>query len=71
MAKIFSTKMAILNSFVKYTQKKCADKKLQKYHQVYRCESEHRNGQTYEKYVGNTKGGRHENVKVLRKEIQK
>ena len=63
--------MSRLNSFVKYKQKKCADKKLQKYNVVYRCESENRNDQTYKKYVGNTKGGRHENVKVLRKEIQK
>ena len=29
----------------------------------------HKNGQTYEKYVGDTKRGRHEKVKVLRKEI--
>ena len=29
----------------------------------------HRNGQTYERYVGDTTRGRHENVKVLRKEI--
>ena len=63
--------MSRFNSFVKYKQKKCADKKIQKYNVVYRCESENRNGQTYEKYVGSTKGGRHENVKVLRKEIQK
>ena len=33
--------------------------------------NKHRNDQTYEKYVGNTKRGRHENVKVLRKEILK
>ena len=52
--------MSRFNSFVKYKQKKCADKKIQKYNVVYRCESENRNGQTYEKYVGNTKGGRHE-----------
>ena len=31
--------------------------------------NEHENGQTYEKYVGNTKKGRHENVKVLGKKI--
>ena len=54
--------MSRLNSFVKYKQKKCADKKIQKYNIVYRCKSESRNGQTYEKYVGNTKEGRHENV---------
>ena len=46
----------------------CRQKNIE-YNVVYRCESENRNGQTYEKYVENTKGGRHENVKVLRKEI--
>ena len=29
----------------------------------------HKNGQTYEKYVGDTKRGRHKKLKVLRKEI--
>ena len=34
--------MSRLNSFVKYKQKKCADKKIQKYNVVYRHESENR-----------------------------
>ena len=46
----------------------CRQKNIE-YNVVYRCESENRNGQTYGKYVGNTEEGRHENVKLLRKEI--
>ena len=70
---ILSTKIAILNWIVlsKYKWKECAGK-INNRMQCTDLEvkmNEHENGYTYEKYVGNTKRSRHENVKVLRKKI--